>query len=236
MAKTYLQLVNEVLKRTRESQVGTVGASLYSVLISTYINDAKKIVEDAWEWSHLRHTVNFNLAASTREYDLGSSAIVGAGNTLTERSQLLYYPETRMPQAWDVTSGNPGPLYEVDQQRVVREIALDTNPSSYQTPSFFSVIPTADSLLVNLFEIPSQVRNWRMQFKRPQADLVDSTDTIKVPWVPVVLLATSYALNERGEEIGEPGNEAEKKYMHALADAIALDSKYSSSSTVFTVD
>lgn len=227
MAKTYLQLVNEVLKRVREPQVGTVSATTYSTLISTYVNDAKRIVEDAWEWSSLRHTVNFNLAASTREYDLSSTALVGAGNELDARSLLLYDPESHCPMAFDVTSGNQTPLHEVSYQRVIREIALDTNPGTYEYPMYFSIRPTADAVLVNLFEQPAGVRSWRMLFKRPQEDLSDGSDTLTIPWLPVVLLATNYALAEKGEEVGMPGNEAEKKYSQALADAIALDSRYS---------
>lgn len=233
MAKTYLQLVNEVLKRVREPQVGTVSAGLYSALISTFVNDAKRVVEDAWMWSSLRHTVDFDLAASTREYDLSSTALVGAGNELTERSVLLDDPQSKCVMAFDVTSGNQTPLIEVTHHRVLREIALDTNPTPQAYPLFFSVRPTADSVFINLFELPEGVRNWRMVFKRPQEDLVDGTDEIKVPWLPVVLLATNYALSEKGEEVGQPGNEAEKRYYQSLADAIALDSRYSDQLTTF---
>jgi len=233
MAKTYLDLVNQVLKRVREPTVGSVGANLYSVLISTFINDAKRVVEDSWEWSCLWKQVDFDISASVLEYDLGDTALVGAGNELTERALLLYRPGDSCPLAWDVTTPNPSPLTEVYRHKVASDLALQTYNSTYQMPMYFSVTPTNDSIGVHLIETPSETRSWRMVFKQPQDELEDGTDEILVPWYPVVLLATNYALNERGEEIGQPGNEAEKKYMQALSDAIALDSRYSYDDLVF---
>lgn len=228
MAKTYLQLVNEVLKRVRESQVGTINANPYSALVSTYINDAKRVVEDSWNWSVLSHTVDFQLTPSVLEYDLGGE--------LNERSLLQYDPCTRRAMAFDVTSPNQTSLFEISYHRVVREIALDQAPSTYKIPMFFSVRPTEDSILVNLYETPEEARDWRMLFKRPQEDLSSDADAIKVPWLPVVLLATNYALNEKGEEVGQPGNEAEKRYFAALSDAIALDERYSKGLVDFNAD
>lgn len=236
MAKTYLQLVNEVLKRVRESQVGQVNANPYSVLVSTYVNDAKRVVEDSWNWSVLNHTVNFQLAPGTLEYDLGDPAIVGGGNQLNERSLLQYDPCSRRAMAFDVSAHNETPIYEISYHRVISEIALDTSPSAYKVPMFFSVRPSAESILINLYEEPAEVRDWRMLFKRPQNDLEQDSDPIKVPWLPVVLLATNYALNEKGEEVGQPGNEAEKKYFSALSDAIALDERYSRGLVDFNAD
>ena len=47
---TYLNVVNNVLKRLRERTVSTVGESTYSTLIATLVNDAKESVEAAWNW------------------------------------------------------------------------------------------------------------------------------------------------------------------------------------------
>ena len=50
---TYLQAVNKVLKRLRENTVSSVDETLYSRLVGEFVNDANRMVEDAWDWSEL---------------------------------------------------------------------------------------------------------------------------------------------------------------------------------------
>jgi hypothetical protein len=54
---TYLNLVNNVLRRLREDEVTTVSSDSYSAMVGDYINDAKQLVENAWDWSNLRSTL-----------------------------------------------------------------------------------------------------------------------------------------------------------------------------------
>lgn len=223
MAKTYLQLVNSVLTRVREPTVGSITASNYSTLIGEYVNDAKRAVEDAWNWMSLWKTVNFSLTAGIRTYDLSSTALVGAGSELNERARLLFTPEGR-PLAFDVTTTDPFPLRYVSRQSAYSTEALIYPVTTSSTPGEFALFWDSDAPTVFLTESPTAARNWRLEFKKPQDELSADSDTIKVPWLPVVLLATNYALAEKGEEVGQPGNEAEKKYLNALADAIAADS------------
>ena len=233
MAKNYLELVNSVLKRVREDQVGTTSADTYSTLVAEFINDAKQVVEDAWNWSSLRHSVTVTLVPGTYEYDLGSTLIVGAGNALNERSKLLYSNASKRAMAFDITSSDPFPLTEVFRDTVDEEYDLDNVHTPSSSPAYFSVYPTADSLTLKLWENPQAARTWKLYFKRPQGELESDSEEIKVPWRPVVLLATNYALNEKGEEVGQPGSQADIKYLDALANAIALDSSNNSESLVF---
>ena len=53
---TYLNLVNNVLRRLREDEVSSVTDNTYSKMVGDFVNDAKKMVEDAWDWSALRTT------------------------------------------------------------------------------------------------------------------------------------------------------------------------------------
>ena len=50
---TYLELVNDVLVRLRESTVSTVGETTYSSLIGKFVNDAKRQIEDSFNWNVL---------------------------------------------------------------------------------------------------------------------------------------------------------------------------------------
>lgn len=70
---TYLELVNAVLRRLREEQASTVAESDYTRLIGDFVNDAKRMCEDAWDWSSLRSTVTFDTVVGTKEYTLTST-------------------------------------------------------------------------------------------------------------------------------------------------------------------
>jgi len=67
---TYLEAVNRVLIRLREEEVTTVNQNSYSKLIGTFVNDAKRMVEDAWDWSSLRTTITVTTEADVFSYNL----------------------------------------------------------------------------------------------------------------------------------------------------------------------
>src|SRR5210317_1730535 len=70
---TYLNLVNNVLRRMREDEVTTVNQSTYSKMVGDFVNDAKKLVEDAWDWSALRTTMTVTTSADVFNYVLVGS-------------------------------------------------------------------------------------------------------------------------------------------------------------------
>ncbi len=214
---TYLELVNQVMRRVREAQVSTVDQTEYSSLIASFINDAMAQVQDAWEWSMLRTPVSINLAAGTYTY----------ATSLNEGSVLMHEPECGVALAWDITSPNPSRIFERSLDYVEDMFYTDSTHPDITIPMFFAVDNSASSPTIRLYEKPAAVRNWRFVFKQPQEDLEEDTDVLLIPWRPVVLLASNWALNEKGEEVGTPGTVAEQRYLTALADAIAIDSRKS---------
>jgi len=62
---TYLQLINNVLIRLRETQVSTNNETSYSTLIGLFVNDAKRQIEDAFSWNVLGQTVTITTVAAT---------------------------------------------------------------------------------------------------------------------------------------------------------------------------
>ena len=72
---TYLNLVNNVLRRLREDEVTNVSESTYSKMVGDFVNDAKELVETAWDWSALRSTLTITTAADDYTYSL-----TGSGN------------------------------------------------------------------------------------------------------------------------------------------------------------
>ena len=68
MATTYLQAVNSVLRRVREQEVATVNETAYSRLVGDLVNDAKKQVEDAYEWNSLTTYFTITTVANQQNY------------------------------------------------------------------------------------------------------------------------------------------------------------------------
>ena len=67
---TFLDCVNGVLRRIREDEVVTVIQSDYSKLIGDMVNEAKREVEDAWNWSVLRTTKTITTVSGTQNYEI----------------------------------------------------------------------------------------------------------------------------------------------------------------------
>lgn len=67
---TYLELINDVLIRLRETTVATNGATTYSTLIGKFVNDAKRQVEDAFSWNVLGQNITLTTVAATYSYSL----------------------------------------------------------------------------------------------------------------------------------------------------------------------
>ena len=70
----YLTLTNEVLVRLREPEASSVADNAYVKLIANYVNDAKRQVEDSYNWNCLSNT----LTASTQP-SIFSYALTGSG-------------------------------------------------------------------------------------------------------------------------------------------------------------
>ena len=66
----YLELVNNVLVRLREAEVTAPTDTPYSKLISTFVNDAKRFVEDSFQWNVLTETLTVTTAPDLFNYVL----------------------------------------------------------------------------------------------------------------------------------------------------------------------
>ena len=66
----YLDLVNDVLIRLREDEVTATTDTPYSKLIGKFVNDAKRIVEDSFQWNVLTETLTVTTADGLFNYDI----------------------------------------------------------------------------------------------------------------------------------------------------------------------
>ena len=200
---TYLQLVNKVLIRLRESEVTSVAQSSYSKLVGELINQTKREVEDSWQWVLLRSTVQVPTVSGTFRYTL-----TGAGN----RFKLLHvFNDTANNEMFQISSK------EMTQNYTGGNI-ISNSPTSFDFNGSTDGDPNVD-----VYPQPNSVENLNFDMVIPQIDLDADADILTVPEYPVILGAYAKAAAERGEDGGFMFAEAESNYQKALQDAIAID-------------
>ena len=202
---TYLELINDVLIRLRETTVATNGQTSYSLLIGKFVNDAKRQVEDSFAWNVLGQTVTITTVAGTYIYSM-----TGAG----QKFQVM--------DAINVTA-NVGMqnISFVQMNRFQNLVpAISGIPEYY---SFDGVDNNGDTKVV-LYARPDNVYTIPFALTVPQATLSSDSTLVKVPDVLVAQNAYARALVERGEDGGLVSSEAYQLYRSMLADYIALES------------
>ena len=242
--KTYLDLVNDVLAELRENAVSTVNFTTYSALVAKWVNDAKRRVEAAWDWQPLNLLCQFQLAYGQTSYDLTSLFPL-----LTERARLRKNPQNvAYPLAFDVTSITPGQLFRMPADWIHQQQDKLPLPVLQTRPIYFGLERYNDGTKTGirciLWETPKQdtsgsnqtPRTWNLYFCNPQPDLVNDSDVVYVPWEPVEKIALDIALNERGEELGEPGTTIDQRVEQHLSEAIGTDSTEQDHNTRFWPD
>lgn len=205
MATTYLNLVNDVLVRLRESTVATVTENDYSSLIGKLVNDAKREVEDAWNWECLKSTFSAATVADSVSYTL-----TGSGDRFRITEVINDTEDYRLEE-------RPTKFFS-------DSINLTANPKK-GTPYYFNVNGTSanNDLIVDLFPIPDAVYTIRFNGFAPEAELSSGSDTTKLPKQAIVALAWAKAIEERGEDGGVNVSSQYAVAKQALADAIAIE-------------
>jgi hypothetical protein len=200
----YIQLVNSVLRRLRETEVSSVNDNAYSKLIGDFVNDAKRNVEDAYNWNSLSDTLTAVTATGIFNY-----VLVGSG----QRFRVI-----------DVLNDSSDVIVRNASTRWMNQQFL-LNPTQAGTPQYYNFNGTDANgdTQVDLFPIPNGVYNIRFNVILPQPIMTSDATVLKVPYEPVIFLAYAKALAERGEDGGLASNEAYGLYRTSLADAIALE-------------
>jgi len=231
---TYLELVNAVLKRLRESTVGSVTETVYSTLVGEFVNDAKRVVEDAWAWRALIDTVTVTLSEGTRTYDIEDYTCDNLGVYPRERARVFIDPEDGSPLIRITTDNEESWIAKVPQSYKFIERQQALNDSTYDKPTsvIIGVNPSPlagrSNIRLQTVPIPDGTYSLQLYLVNPQNPLSSSSDTLQVPYDPVIQLAYLYCLYERGEEVGEMLSLTAEKAKDALSDAIQHDSSLTS--------
>lgn len=201
---TYLQLINDVLIRLRETQVSTNAETSYSALIGKFVNDAKRQIEDAYAWNVLGTTITVTTTPGTYIYSL-----TGAGQKFQVQDVINATANVGMTN-----------IGFVEMNRFQNFTTPASGIPEYY--SFDGVDGNGDAQVV-LYGRPDGVYSIPFSLTVPQAALAADNTLVKVPDSLVVQNAYSRALIERGEDGGLNSSEAYQMYRSMLSDYIALE-------------
>ncbi len=202
---TYLEIVNAVLVRLREPTVSTVALSTYSTLIGKIVNDAKRQVEDSYDWNVLGQEIDITTVAATYIYSL-----TGAGQKFRVSSDPL-----------NITSNVIMQQISVAEMRVRQN--LQPTVSAVPTQYCFEGVDGSGDAEIQLYGRPDGVYSIKFFVTIPQDVLTADGTSVLVPDVLVEQNAYARALVERGEDGGLSSSEAYNLYRSMLADYISLE-------------
>jgi hypothetical protein len=219
---TVRSLINRICKLTGEDAIAAEATEIdddYHILLLTCVNFIKEEVEDQCNWRALWHTETLSLVAA-------SSASV---TNTTDRTRLVRIHDTRhdrlVPLVFDVTDSNsPIPLIEIPLSEMLYR--QTTQPQTNTQPSHFAVDDTtASTLTLRFHPTPTGTRSIKVTACTPQAELdeEDVDTSIQVPSRAIQMGAIWWALEERGEELGQGGLFTEERYRNALAAEVSRE-------------
>ena len=201
---TYLEAVNKVLRRLREREVSSVTETTYSKLIGELVNEAKTEIENSWNWSGLRVTLSATTTAGVFNYELN-----GAGNRATILNVINdtsgFFMERQTSDWFD------------------QKYTVSTPQSGAPRYWTFNGLSLDDDSQIDVYPIPDQAYEIRFNVVLRTRDMVADADPIYVPSQPVVLLAYTKAIEERGEDNGVAAASALATAVRNWNDALAID-------------
>jgi hypothetical protein len=213
---TYLNLVNNVLRRLREEEVASVQSNTYSKMVGDFVNDAKRIVEDSWDWSALRTTLTITTTDDIFNYVLtGSQNRIKELNVINDTSNIIM--EYR-------------PAKYFDEQYLVED-AIKGSPKFFT----YNGVNSDGDTQIDVYPKPDGVYTLRFNCVLRGADLSADADDLLVPAMPVMHLAIAFLARERGETGGTSAPEYFNIANQYLSDAIALDAQKHPEEVIFYV-
>jgi len=210
---TYLDLINNVLRRLREETVSAVDETTYSLMVGDFVNDAKTIVEQAADWSALRTRESaFVTVADDNLYSL-----TGSGD------------DVKIMSAYDTTSAKEIKYQTKEwfnnESYINKTLSIAAKGGLIGSPLYYTFdgLDSNGDTQVRLYPMPDDAYNVRFVIVRRQAELTNNTDVLLVPSKPVIHLAVALLARERGETGGTSTAEYFAIADKYLSDAIAID-------------
>jgi hypothetical protein len=203
---TYLNLVNNVLRRLREEEVASVTDNTYSKMVGDFVNDAKKLVEDSWDWSGLRTTLTVTTTSGIFNY-----VLTGSQNKI---------------KVLDVINDTSNVFMEYQTAHWFNDKYLNQDPVS-GSPDYYTYngVDSNGDTQVDIYPKPDGVYSLRFNCILRNDELSADTDELVIPSQPVIHMAVALLARERGETGGTSAAEYFGIADKYLSDAIALDAQ-----------
>jgi len=201
---TYLNIVNNVLRRLREEEVTSVQSNTYSKMVGDFVNDAKVSVEEATDWSALRTTISITTVDNDNQYsltDCGDNVKVMSALNDSENCFFFFF------------------LKDWFNEQLYLNTVIDGAPRYY---TFDGLDSNGDTQIL-VSPRPTAAQTLRFDVVKRQAELTNNDDNLLVPEKPVIHLAVALLARERGETGGTSTAEYFAIADKYLSDAIAID-------------
>lgn len=214
---TFLESVNQVLRRLRETEVSSVSQTDYSTLIGDFINDSRQYVEERWDWLGLEEKITITTSSGTDTYVVDG---VGSGGNIT--------------QVFDAT--NNAELIEWPIETLRREANLSTPANG--VPTHYAFVSPASDLdpQIQLRTTPAGTYTLYAYVDKSGVPLTADTDVFVIPSQPVVQMAYALALDERGSTGGSSGRMQFELAETYIANAVMADAEKRPDATMWTVE
>lgn len=226
MSVTYREMINRVLRAVSEDEIPDNVDTLdddYHKLIGVFVNIIREEVEasNTLGWRSLQQTIVVPVSAG-----FATATIPGAN----ERSKLVRLHESNngrlIPLVFDTTdAGRPVNLKEIKLAEWRYRSIMDSGESTGASTYFAIDDTSGDEVQIKLSPSSTSARTLQVTMAIPQERFgpSDLDVVIKVPTTPVEMGAIWYALEERGEELGQNGIFTEERYRNALDAAVSRD-------------
>ena len=226
---TYRQAINRVLIALGDSENEVSGSATeltdsQHILVAQVINDILEQVEDATQWRALRTRDTVTISA-----DANSGSLANSNERSRVWSAQIEQRGRIVPLVFDVTdTSDQKPLQYLELADLLRRDQSDSNASNGASPSHFSTSQTASGTDLYVWPRPTATVNVEADMIIPQSRLPHTSaaelDTaIKVPSLQVILGATWWLLEDRGEELGANTSWAQERYFDELAQQVARE-------------
>jgi len=218
---TFTDVINQVLRKMRESAVAGPSSSTYAALIGELVNDTRREVEDAWRWSALGTLI----PVTTIQGQQSPYSLTGSGDRFS-----LRHPLERA--VLNQTTGNYLRRADHVEQLAANVVGVPLTESEPTNYRFYGRDANGDRL-INILPVPDAVYTIWFSVTLPQEDMTEGSEVITVPSYPVMLGAYAKALEERGEDQGKLSDRAYLAYQAALGDSIARDVTFQPEDTIW---
>jgi hypothetical protein len=214
---TYLQAINKVLRRLREEEVNSPTDTAYAKLIGEFVNDAVRIVENAWDWADLRTTLQIDAYQGVSQYTLS--------NVNSNFKILTAYDTTDKTVLRQGTSKDFKDYFYL-------EGAEQSRPTHYLFDGFADDDDTSAN--IRLYPTPDKAYTITLDVVDRNIDLRLGSQAIPVAALAVVQFAHAMAAEERGEVGGTQSARLYQMAQSTLSDAIAYDAARFPTETVWS--